>query len=94
MQLSELAYLSGGYFHQDWPYDHENAAEVIDAYLADPGVTPALLVEEIRSLVATATEAEVEAKLDDLGCNYYVSPGEGGYAAWLRWMADYVESKL
>jgi hypothetical protein len=83
-----LAQLMGAYFHQDWDDDIGDEAAIVRAFTRSaPDLAAALPAEIARVLAAYPDETDLEAFLDDLGCEFTLRCGEGGYAGWLRSIA-------
>lgn len=84
------------YFHQDWPEEAEDPAQVISLYLAErPGAEELRgLAKQIRSLVDSYTDDdELEhALLSELGCYYLPSADKVSARAWLQDVACTLEA--
>ena len=88
MQTPELRQLMAAYFHQDFMDVHGGVWEAVDAFVrVDPGRAGALLSEIELVLRELPTEPEVDMYLDQLGCEYWAPPEEGGYRGWLTEIA-------
>lgn len=86
-----LWHLMGAYLHQDYDLDG-TIDDNIDLFVVDtPDLAPALPAEVERALRELSTEAELEAFVDDLGCQ--VLPPRGlTYREWLTQIADRVRA--
>jgi hypothetical protein len=84
------------YFHQDWPEEARNPAQIISLFLSEGWTTGYLhqLAEEIRQFTAMHTDdGELERALfSELG-SYYVPSADGITArAWLEDVASALET--
>jgi hypothetical protein len=52
---SDAGQFLGGYFHQDWTYDHDSWEDVVDEY-----------VDEVSSECVHSTGAQIQAMLDGM----------------------------
>lgn len=94
MQTPALERLMGAYFHQDFTETHGGPWQTISAFLSgEPGLAVSLSREIEMVLRALPTEDDVERYLDELGCEYWPGPAEGGYRGWLAAVAAYVSAR-
>lgn len=57
MRFRELEQFFGGYFHQDWPLDHDTPAAVVDAFIVDAtGDERDAVAGELRELLRAPDE--------------------------------------
>ncbi len=88
MKTPALRHLMGAYFHQDFFVSYGGVWETLEQFTRDAPEEAELLPREIGLVLDThATEAEVEAFLNELGCEYLVQPDDGGYRGWLTEIA-------
>jgi hypothetical protein len=82
--------LIGCYFHQDWQTEGPTVDAVLETYLKEYSAEyPPLVLAELRALLQRS-DAEVEAELDKMGCEY--SP-EGDNTTYREWL-DRMEARL
>ena len=78
----------GAYFHQDFYVSYGGVWETVDAFIQDVPEGAADLPQEIVQVLGThRTEADLQAYLVKLGCEYRPQPGDGGYRGWLTEIA-------
>ncbi|GAA4698401.1 contact-dependent growth inhibition system immunity protein [Nocardioides conyzicola] len=83
--------LMGAYLHQDFDA-FGTIDDNIDLFvLESPDLAPALPAEVQRALDQFSTEPELEAFVDDLGCQV-LPPGDLTYREWLTQIADRVRA--
>ena len=89
MDYPALDQLMGSYLHQDFDLFGPTPWAAVDAFVRDEPDLGARLPGEIRELLeATPSETDVQAELEDMGCQIAVPADEGGYRAWLQAIAD------
>lgn len=84
MHFENIAYLLGGYFHQDWFYDHSSSDEVILYFLSRESSDRCLaLRQEIIDLLSNEKEISKEFIYE---LNGYYDPTVDGLTAreWLE----------
>jgi hypothetical protein len=93
MQTPALKHLMSGYFHQDFGLVHGSPSDTVSAFARDSPEEAADLPEEIAWVLAEfQVEDQVERYLDQLGCEYFASPDDGGYRGWLAAIAEQVRT--
>lgn len=85
----QLRQFLGGYFHQDWPVDHDRWEEVVDDFVAE---SPRSVVTDSASelgalLDQQLDDVELEAVLEALGCSVDPSAFNLSAVDWLRAVA-------
>jgi hypothetical protein len=88
MNTPALGHLMGAYFHQDWDLDGLDDRQTVEAFVREsPGLADALPGEVDQVLTHMPDEAQVEAYLEELGCD--VLPPDGSFRTWLTQLAAY-----
>ena len=83
----------GAYFHQDFYESYGGVWETVDQFIHDAPNNAARVPDEVRQVLKRYdTDEQVEAFLDQVGCEYLAQPGDGGYRGWLTEIARRVES--
>lgn len=91
MQTPALKHLMSGYFHQDFALVHGSPSDTVAAFVRDAPEEALDLSHEIESILAQLpSDQDVERYLEQLGCEYFAQPEDGGYRGWLNSIAKQV----
>jgi hypothetical protein len=95
-EFEALDTLLGGYLHEDWADDYQDAWRAVDDFVqSEPDYAPAIRADVDEVLARCGSEAELTLQLRKLGLAYY--PASDGWVSkrtWLLVVADRVDQAL
>ena len=75
----------GAYFHQDWQMDGGSVQDTVAAFASEPRELRDSALAEIEDFLSQDyPEGELEARLREMGCDYYAGDTDDDYRQWLR----------
>ncbi len=82
--MNSLKYMMGAYFHQDFDVDGGTSAHTVAAFSQERPQLVRACVDEIDSLLAEPlAPGDLEARLEEWGCDYYAGDTDQDYRNWL-----------